>query len=320
MTKKSKFYVPIVILLLFSFLIQPLVISCKEKKSSTGHIEKQGAEIEAQKEMQEEAQQEAQKVKATTTIYPLYDLLKNVGGDAVEATFITKPGQCPHFFELTPVEVRKMENVDIVFKIGLGFDDWADEGIRSISRDAGDVEVIEVNKGIGLIDKNPHIWLSPKNAIKITENIKDFLILFDPKNKNLFERNSQKYIEELRALDREMEGKVSSFKQRKFIAFHEAWVYLAKDYGLEQIASIEPFPGKEPTPEYIVKLQKLIKENNIDFIFIEPQMSTEVVNFLAEDMDLEIYTLDPLGGVKGRETYIDLMLYNLGQFEKALRG
>jgi len=295
---KSIFFFTIIILLLF-FLILFLILSCQSYRGLRS----------------DDVEFKSGKIKVAATIYPLFDLVRNVGDGRVDVIYIIRPGESPHVFEFTPEQAKKLESVSIIFKIGLGLDDWIDEGVGNLGKD---IKIVNVNENIDLIDSNPHIWLSPENAMTMIDNINKHLADIDPGNKSFYDNNSKKYIERLEVLDEKIRNETSTFNRQKFIAFHQAWVYFARDYGLEQISSIEPFPGKEPTPEYIVKLQKLIEDNNIKSIFIEPQMSTQVVNFLAEDMNLEIYTLDPLGGVEGRKTYIDLMLYNLKQFKKAL--
>lgn len=258
----------------------------------------------------------ADKIIIAATIYPLYDIAKNIVGSKGEVYYLINPGESPHTFEFTPGRVKKIHDADIAIKIGLGFDDWINDSIKSIGTT---LDIYAVNKRIELIDGNPHIWLSLTNGQIISENLCNVLVKEFPEYSEDFRENCASYIQKLESLNSSYKEEAKNFSKKEFIAFHDAWSYFSKDLGIKQVMAIEPFPGKEPTPEHLIEIQKTIKEYNIDTVFIEPQLSPEIVEFLAEDMDLEILILDPLGGIEGRQTYIKLMAFNFNQFRKTLK-
>ncbi len=279
--------------------------------------------------------------KVVATIYPIYDMAKQVGGSRVEVVCLMDAGESPHTFEFTPDRVKRLQGADIALKVGLGLDDWLEGTIRSLDQD---IEVHDIHRGIDLMGEecshahesddhnnnahgshdhnhhvNPHIWLSLENAKAIVGNIQSIFSEKFPEHDSYFIENKNRYIQEIDKLDTEFRKEAEGFGKKEFIAHHDAWVYLARDLGLKQVMSVEPFPGKEPTPAYIIQLQKTIDNYEIDTILIEPQLSADVVNFLTQDMDLEVRVLDPLGGTEGTETYLDMMSYNFGQLKDALR-
>ncbi|MGM0366014.1 MAG: metal ABC transporter substrate-binding protein [Actinomycetota bacterium] len=253
------------------------------------------------------------------TIYPLYDMAKQVAGSRLELAYLMNPGESPHTFELTPERIKRLEGAGVALKVGLGLDDWLDPAISSLG---AEVEIYEVHSGVRFVDENglpnPHIWLSLENAKVIVENIHAVLSQNYPQHNDYFAENKERYINEINNLEIEFKKEAEDFGKKEFIAFHDAWIYLAEELGIEQVMSVEPFPGKEPTPEYIIELQKAIEEYDIEIIFIEPQLSAQTVNFLAQDMGLEVRVLDPLGGTEGRDTYLKLMSYNFGQLKDVL--
>ncbi|MDP2846172.1 MAG: zinc ABC transporter substrate-binding protein, partial [Candidatus Methanoperedens sp.] len=138
----------------------------------------------------------------------------------------------------------------------------------------------------------PHIWLSPKNAKIMVENIYQGLVQIDPANQEYYARNKQKYLQELDELDNEITQALSGKKNRKIMVYHPAWAYFARDYGLEQIP-IEK-EGKEPTPQGIVSLIKQAKENNITVIFASPQFSTKSAEVVAKEIGGEVVLISSL--------------------------
>ncbi len=264
--------------------------------------------------------------KAVATIYPVYDMARHVAGDKLEVVYLINPGESPHTFEFTPERIKRLEGAHIAFKVGLGLDDWLDGTIKSLGTD---INIHDIHKGIELIGDdcshghgshhNPHIWLSLKNAKIIVENIYAVFSESYPEHSDYFNKNKQDYLAEVDNLKSHFVEEAENFKNREFIAHHDAWVYMAEELGIEQIMSVEPFPGKEPTPEYIIELQKTIDKYDIHTVFIEPQLSSQVVNFLTQDMDLNVKVLDPLGGTEGRDTYLRLMSYNFNQISDALK-
>src|SRR5690606_16408237 len=112
--------------------------------------------------------------------------------------------------------------------------------------------------------------------------------------------------------------KFSKVTKRQFITFHSAFNYLAADFNLEIVATIEEFPGKTPSSKYLHHVVEEIIVHQVKILFKEPQLSEEIVSSLASDYEAKVYTLDPLGGVPGRETYLELMKYNLETIYLAL--
>lgn len=115
---------------------------------------------------------EGEKQAVAATIYPLYDLARNVAGEEAEVKLILPPGASPHLFEFSPKQLREMQNVKAVFAIGHGLDDWA----AQITNVAKEVRVVPVDQGIELRKfengaTDPHYWLHFGNARQITYTI-----------------------------------------------------------------------------------------------------------------------------------------------------
>lgn len=270
------------------------------------------------------------KPKIAATIFPLHDIVKNVVGDKLDVIGILPPGASPHTYAPSPRQVRELESVRLVFSVGHGLDDWTDILVDMLPN----VKKVVVDGGIHLTNSiepeghaeaahphegaNPHYWLSISNGKQITRNIAEEIIRLDPANESGYRANMEAYLSKLDSAEGRIKKKIGKLPSKKMITFHNAWVYYADDFGLEIVGAFEPFPGKQPTPRYLAELHEKAKEHTVTALFSEPQLSGETVASFVSDVGLKLYVLDPLGGVEGRGSYIELLEYNTDVIAKAL--
>jgi len=268
----------------------------------------------------------ADKIKVVTTITPLADFARQVGGGKADVTLLLPAGASPHTYEPTPKAVQEISKAKIFIRIGAGLEFWADKLVSAAARD---VITVTCSEGIDLIkgeehdhalsNVDPHIWLDPVICIKIIKKIEDAFSRADPSNSSFYKRNASEYIVRLVSLDREISEKVRTFRTKEYITFHSAWNYFSRRYGLRVAGVIEEGPGKEPTSRHIGEILRLIRGLKTRVVFAEPQSSTRIAEVLAKEAGAQVLILDDLGGQKGRETYLDLMKYNLAVMEKAFK-
>ena len=257
------------------------------------------------------------------SILPLADFARQVGGDRVQVETLVPPGASPHTYELTPAQLQAVSRAKVLVLNGTGLEYWADKMISAANNP--NLVVVKTAEGLDIIagdehapGGNPHVWLSPLNAIHQVEMIRDTLSQADPVGANTYRANANRYTGELSALDREIHDTVAMFRNRKFIAFHAAWAYLARDYGLEQAAVVETTPGKEPSPAEVAEIVRTAKAIGAKAIFAEPQFSSKAAAVIAEESGAQVLFLNPLGQPPDYR-YIDLMRYNLNEMSKALK-
>jgi zinc transport system substrate-binding protein len=264
-------------------------------------------------------------LKVAATIFPLKDIISNIGGDKVTIITILPPGASPHTFEVRPETVKAAVGIKAIFEIGATLDDWAGGILRAME---GKPKIIDVSKGValrklpdGTVD--PHYWLSLENGAIIAKNTTESLCELDPANKDLFTKNLAAYLRQLTKADEEVKKMLASLPagNRSFATFHEAWFYFANTYGLKVAAAFEPFPGKEPTPEFLAEFTKAVKKENVKVIFSEPQLSPEAIRQIAKDMGVKLEQLDPIGGDSPQtQNYIATIKYNARIIYDTLSG
>jgi zinc transport system substrate-binding protein len=267
MIKYNKYLILIIIISVFLFAGVTL------KKANLGLISKE------------------EKIGVVVSILPLAEFVEQVGKDKVEVTVIVPPGADPHLFELTPVQLKKISQAQLYVEVGSGLNfelTWMDK-IKLIYKD---MLICNSSIGITLVDKDPHIWLSPRNAKTMVENISKALIKIDPLSQKYFKKNSIEYINKLDILDKEIKARLEGVKNRRFISSHPAWGYFAKEYDLIQIA-IEN-EGKEPSAASLAHIIDQTRAFNISIILVSPQYNMKSAEVVAKEVGAQIIIADDL--------------------------
>ena len=262
------------------------------------------------------------RLKVVTTIAPLYSFTKNIAGDSVVLENLLPSGVGPHEYSLSPEDARKIADADIIIQNGVGLEGWMNRLIGSVNElrsNSKKLLVVDTSKGVEIFNNDPHIWLSPRNAVLQVRNIAAALVKADPGNADEYEKNAADYIKRLEALDREITECVATWDNNYLVTFHSAFSYFAEDYGLKQSAVIEGSPEAQPSPSHIAEIIDIIKGSGTRVIFSEPDASHKIMDSIAGDLGLRVYSLDTLGtGELGPGWYISSMRANLETLNKAL--
>lgn len=268
------------------------------------------------------------KLIVAASIFPIGNIAEQVGGDKVQVVIILPPGVSEHTYEPTPEAVKSATGAKLFLKAGFGLDDWTDQIARSINEalpikdvSAGiTLRTSTENHGLGDEEKgvgfpepsiDPHYFLTLANGAQVAINIANYLGEVDPQNRSVYQKNAAAYAQLLRDEDARIKDKLATLPVKKIATFHEAWGYFAEHYGLEVVATFEPFPGKEPGPQYLADFIKSLKEDNIKVLFTEPQFSSDAIRQVATDLNIMLAPLDPIGGTSPQtQSYLDLIRYN----------
>jgi zinc transport system substrate-binding protein len=262
-----------------------------------------------------------------TSFYPIYVLTINVAGDVpgVRVTNMTEPQSgCLHDYELSPADMKTLENADLFVINGAGMETFIDE-IKAVYPD---LVIVEAARDIPLIidestgEENPHVWVSISNAIKQVENIKEALAGADPSHEEDYRRNADEYRSKLTAQKERMHEALKDIGSRDIVTFHEAFPYFAQEFGLNIVSVIEREPGTEPTGPELGETIEIINSLGVKAIFAEPQYSARAAETIAAETGAKVYLLDPLvTGPKDADpnSYVDTMERNLQTLIEALK-
>lgn len=283
------------------------------------------------------------KLKVTASFYPMYDFSRKIGGDKVEVRNIISSNVEPHDWEPTPKDIVSIGESDVFVYNGVGMENWIDKVTKS--SDNKNLELVEASKGVKLLkgeedehnkDKkedahehahhgayDPHVWLSPENAKKEMENIKNAFVKADPKNKDYYEKNFKENANKLDELDKKFKDELGKTNKKDIVVAHEAFGYICNTYGLNQVAIEGLSPDSEPDAGKMAEISKFAKDNKVKYIFFEELVSPKVAETIAKEVGAKTAVLNPIEGMtekqlKAGEDYFSIMNKNLEVLLKAL--
>ena len=248
------------------------------------------------------------RIKVFVSILPQAYFVERIGGERVDVSVLVGPGHSPATYEPKPRQISELGKAKVYFRVGVPFEDvW----MMRISSANPHMKVIDTRHDIELLTmeayhpdkakrhypfqkgmKDPHVWLSLKLVKVQAENICRALISEDPTQKAYYQDNLRVFHYDLDKLDAEIKETLENLKIRKFMAFHPAWGYFARDYGLEQIP-IE-VEGKQPSAKALAHLIKRAKLEGVKVVFVQAQFSTRHAESVAHAIGGRIARIDPL--------------------------
>jgi zinc transport system substrate-binding protein len=238
-------------------------------------------------------------VSVVVTVAPLKQIAEKVGKDNVKVTVLVVPGSNPHVFEPTPQHLKNVSTSSLMIALGTGLEAeimW----LQKLASINPGMRVVQTANELALSShkdghdsgNDPHVWTSVRNMRAIGKKVFKAFSEIDPAGNDTYRTNFEKLDNELLILDRSITDKLSKLKRRKFISFHGAWSYFARDYNLEEIP-VET-GGKEPTAQEIVDVIKLARREGIRVVFAAPQFSPRAAEAIAREINGEVVFVDPL--------------------------
>jgi ABC-type Zn uptake system ZnuABC Zn-binding protein ZnuA len=282
--------------------------------------------------------------QVTVSIFPVYDLVRRVAGPDADVTLFLQPGRNEHSFDPTPKDVETAARAKLGVMVGLGLDPWMEKLMKESAPKARILKVGDrvptltmKDDPVGADDHeqnaahghdhghegegapDPHVWMDPQRAQLIVRAIAEELARVDPAHALAYRQRATEVDNALSELDKEAEERLKSLKRRDFVTFHGSFGYFAERYRLNIVAVIEPFPGSQPTGEYVSKVLGVIKEKNVPALYSEPQLDPRPAKVLAEEAKIPLGVLDPVGGGPETDSYEKMIRFNVAQLEKHLK-
>jgi len=281
----------------------------------------------------------ADKIRVVTTTTDLKALAEVVGGDLVEVDSLARGSQNPHDLEVRPSLMVKVRRADLLVLNGLELDGWADVVIQGANNphvipgapgrvDASqgvmvlEVPTSRVDRSMGDVHPagNPHYTIDPGMASAITANILAGLARVAPQHRSVFERNRTQFLARLEEAMTRWSALLEPFKGAKVVVDHNMWPYFLTRFGFVQAGSIEERPGIPPTPTHLTKLIALMKAEHIKVVIMVPWADQKLSERVAQEAGAKAVTLaNAVGALKGTDTYIDMLDYDVKTLAQAFR-
>jgi zinc transport system substrate-binding protein len=264
-------------------------------------------------------------LRAAASIHPISAIVREIGGDSLEVTTIVPTGADPHHFELTPKTAKAIYDADVVFTIGDDFDGWM---LPAGGKDLKDCLIVRLYEDFddSLLAMgrtfNPHFWLDPLYAKSIGKAAAGALCSVDPANCGYYLMRAEAFYEAMDSLHVSIKSRLAESGFKDFVAFHPAWSYFARRYGLNEHGTLEMSHEQEPSAKHIGEIIREMIRNGVKFIVVEDFSNHDLAESVASQTGARIISLDPLGGddMPGRVTYAELLNHDVSVIEQTIQG
>lgn len=279
------------------------------------------------------------KFDVVASFYPMQFLAEQIGGDHVNVTTLTEPGQEPHDLELSTKQTAELGEADAVLYLKTlqpAVDEAVSQSEVKTKIDAASLTKLEDHGDVehehGSSEEehseeeeehalDPHLWLDPVKYSEVAEGVAKAFEKADPDNAADYKKNAEALTKKLDELDTQFADGLKNTGTKVFFTNHAAFGYLAERYGLTQEAISGLDPESEPSPARIKELQTEAKADGVTTVFYETLVSDKTAKTLAKDAGLKTDVLDPLEGITDKskgDDYFQVMESNLSALKTAL--
>ncbi|MEU9306266.1 metal ABC transporter substrate-binding protein [Streptomyces sp. NPDC048256] len=278
------------------------------------------------------------KFDVVASFYPMAFLAEQIGGDRVNVTSLTEPGQEPHDLEISAKQTAALQESDAVLylkDLQPSVDDAVAQSEIKTKIDAASLTTLEKHGNeVGghaaehddheneeLSGLDPHIWLDPVRYSQVAEGVGKAFEKADPDHAADYKANTAALVKKLGALNTQFKDGLANTKTKVFVTTHAAFGYLAERYGLTEEAINGLDPESEPSAARVKELEKMAKADGVTTVFYETLVSDKTAKTIASDANLKTDVLDPIEGItkKSRGTdYFSVQEANLKALKTAL--
>ena len=258
------------------------------------------------------------KMKVVSTFTVIADMAKNVAGDAADVVSITKPGAEIHGYQPTPRDIVRAQDADLILWNGLNLELWFEQFFQNLS----DVPNVTLTDGIIPMSiaegeyfgkPNPHAWMSLDSALIYVDNILAAFKAQDPKNSNIYEKNSEVYKRKIIETIAPLRKAIMEIPEdrRWLVSCEGAFSYLIRDFKMRELYLWPINADAQGTPQQVRKVIDIVREKAIPSVFCESTVSQKPAQQVARETGSNyggMLYVDSLSGANGVvPTYLDLL-------------
>ena len=274
-------------------------------------------------------------MKIVTSFYPIYAMVKEVSGDLNDVRMIQSSSGI-HSFEPSANDIAAIYDADVFVYHSHTLESWA--GSLDPSLQKSKVKVLEASEGMTLdrvsgledievgkgVDEkslyDPHTWLDPEKVAEEAQIIADKLSELDSENKEIYQSNAKKFIDQAHELTNKYKPIFDKVEQRTFVTQHTAFSYLAKRFDLNQLGIAGISPDQEPSPRQLTEIQEFVKTYKVKTIFTESNASSKVAETLIKSTGVSLKTLNPLeADPQNDKSYLENLEENMAILAEELK-
>ena len=267
--------------------------------------------------------------KVMATMFPVYDIVRAIGGEQAEAAMLMPVGVVCHTFEPTPADILAIGAADLFVYTGPAMEPWAQRLLDGLIDPA--FVVLDVSAGVPMSasqdagDDAAQIWTDPQRMKVMAQSVLEALCALNPEQEAGYRANAQEYLEALDSLDADIRAVVEQAGQ-KALAFggRFAMHYFMERYGLTAISAYENCANQaEPSVRQLLDMIEQIRQTGLSVVYYEELADPKVARTLSQETGAELLLMHSCHNVSRKEwedgeTYVSLMRKNLENLKKGL--
>ena len=234
-----------------------------------------------------------EKFTVVTSFYPVYIAAANVVGDCPDILLknLSEPQTgCLHDFQLTPEDMKLLSTADLFLVNGGGMESF----LTDVAEQYQGLSIVETAGGLDGISENAHVFMSVNLYKKQVEAIADALSVAIPEQEEEFRRFAAEYNGKLEELEAQQEEIKAASEKASVISFHEAYEYLAKDYGFDIEYAINLDEERQISSKEASDVLSAALADGRRVILAEEQYGSELAEMVQKETGIEVYYLDTL--------------------------
>ena len=268
------------------------------------------------------SKQEEQTLTVVTSFYPMYIAALNVIGDTdgVHLQNLSEPQTgCLHDFQLTPEDMKLLSKADVFIINGGGIESF----MKDVAKSYPDLTIIEASEGIDLLEdegeENAHAWMSVATYEEQVNHIAEGLIAADEKHASDYQKHADAYVVKLDALKGRQQKVAEKIKGQSVILFHEAYDYVADDYGLDVACVLDLDEERQVSAGEVADVLAAVRDDRVKYILAEELYGKSMGDTVEKETDAKVIYLDALNrGDYDADSYIKGMSANIDLIEQYL--
>lgn len=264
--------------------------------------------------------------KVVASIKPLHGLVAYVMQGRGEPESLLPDHASPHTFQLKPSQASSIQNADIIFWVGPELETFMQKSLSNRKgktvalitipdltllpvRDSGQWQHDHEHNHGHHHGSDPHIWLSPENALVMVDAIASALSELDPEYQTVYKENAKQFKQDTLALKQSLYESLHTIQDKPFMVFHDAYQYFEVSFELQAKGCIVANPHAPLSGHALHKLRKKIASDGIYCVFTEPEFTHYPIHNVLKGLDVQVKELDPLGTHidKGPQHYFMLL-------------
>jgi len=218
--------------------------------------------------------------------------VRRIAGDLVEIEVMIPPGANEATHEPTIGQLQALSRASIYVKVGHPAFAYERTWLDKLIAENRDLIVVDSSDGVQTDSEDPHLWVSPENMRSIARGVYEALVRVLPEHEAEMHAALDRLEADVDNVDAYLERTLAPARGRRFFVFHPAWGYLAKEYGLVQVAIEEH--GKEPDASALARTIDVARAANVRVIFVQPQFNEASARLVAEEVGARLEAIDPL--------------------------